>query len=60
LVATEPISLWVKAAKAATALKIDSFALHGSSSPLQDAQGTSKVMCKLVKGEALWCGPMVL
>lgn len=55
LVAAEPTSPWVDAAKAIAIL--DSYEIHESSSPLQDAQGTLRTKCKLGDGEALLIRP---
>ena len=55
--ATEPNSPWIKAAKVVAMLPIDSYALHESSDPLQDAQGTPRSKCKLRNGEALLVRP---
>lgn len=57
LVVTEPNSPWIEAANAVTTLPIDSYTLHESSDPLQDAQGTLRTKCKLGKGEALLVRP---
>lgn len=57
LVATEPNSPWLRAAKSVTALDIDTYELHGSSTPFQDAEGILGKKSKLASGEALLVRP---
>lgn len=57
LVTAEPNSPWLRAGQAVSALKIDTYELHESSSPVQDAKGILRKKCKLASGEALLVRP---
>ncbi|UPX20210.1 uncharacterized protein EKO05_0010450 [Ascochyta rabiei] len=58
LVAAEPQSPWIAAAeKLPVSHVIDSYELHKSSAPWQDAEGKVRVKCQLQPGEALLVRP---